>query len=110
MPWVRLLASDALAAGDVVPLRAGDLELVAWRDVEGAAHVNDARCPHQFNHLAAVGAVDGCELVCAAHFWRFDAAGTGTRKLSDGTREPMRNLPAYEVQDLDGWISADLPG
>jgi nitrite reductase/ring-hydroxylating ferredoxin subunit len=110
MPWVRLLASDALARGGIEPVREGGLELVVWRDLGGTAHVHDARCPHQFNHLAAVGGVDGCELVCTAHFWRFDVAGTGTRLLADGTREPMRDLPAYAVREDDGWITAELPG
>jgi nitrite reductase/ring-hydroxylating ferredoxin subunit len=81
-----------------------------WRDAGGVAHVHEARCPHQFNHLAAVGAVDGHELVCAAHFWRFTAAGTGFRLLTDGTCEAMRDLRRFPAAERDGWVEADRPG
>ena len=61
------------------------------------------------HHLAAVGAVDECELVCAAHFWRFDSSGTGTRRYSDGTREPTRDLRTFTASEHDGWVGAELP-
>jgi 3-ketosteroid 9alpha-monooxygenase subunit A len=109
VPTVRLARSDDVTPGDVVAANAAGIELVVWRDLRGTAHVHDARCPHQWNHLAAVGAVAGCELVCTAHYWRFEADGRGSRRLSDGTREPMRDLRAYPTTEHGGWIEADLP-
>lgn len=109
MPWVRLLRSDDVATSAVVAALLGSEEVVVWRDVDGCAHVHEARCPHQFNHLAAVGGVDDRELVCAAHFWRFTATGEGFRRLADGTCEAMRNLRTYPSVEREGWVEVELP-
>jgi nitrite reductase/ring-hydroxylating ferredoxin subunit len=55
-----------------------DRHLVAWRDDAGDLHVQDAFCPHLGAHLGHGGKVDGCELVCPFHGWKFDAAGENT--------------------------------
>ncbi len=106
---VALCPSMELAPGAIRAAELDGAEVVVWRDHDGGVHVHDARCPHAWNHLAAIGAVDGPDLVCTAHLWRFDAAGCGTRRLSDGTREPMRDLRTYPCAEQDGWIWA-TPG
>jgi phenylpropionate dioxygenase-like ring-hydroxylating dioxygenase large terminal subunit len=108
--WTALATSDEVAPGAVVAASAGELDLAVWRTHAGRAHVSAARCPHAFNHFAAVGVVDGDDLVCTAHFWRFAPDGTGCRLLTDGTREPMRDLGVYAVRERAGMIEADLPG
>jgi phenylpropionate dioxygenase-like ring-hydroxylating dioxygenase large terminal subunit len=52
--------------------------MVAWRDEQGALHVQDAFCPHLGAHLGHGGTVDGCEIVCPFHGWQFDAEGNNT--------------------------------
>lgn len=49
--------------------------LVGWRDEEGAVHVQDAYCPHLGAHLGHGGTVEGCELICPFHAWRYDTDG-----------------------------------
>jgi nitrite reductase/ring-hydroxylating ferredoxin subunit len=70
-------------------------EIVAWRGIDGILQVSEARCPHQFVHLATSGMVDGCELVCTAHFWRFAANGAGSLRDSLGQREPVSALNVF---------------
>jgi phenylpropionate dioxygenase-like ring-hydroxylating dioxygenase large terminal subunit len=76
-----------------------DRHLVAWRDDAGDLHVQDAFCPHLGAHLGHGGKVDGCELVCPFHGWKFDAAGDNTdipystRTNRKGT---LRTFPVVE--------------
>lgn len=119
MAWTRLLPGGTVPAGAIVavdvgaslvPALGGDLlELVVWRDVDGAPCVMDARCPHQWSHLAADGAVDGCEVVCTAHFWRFDHEGRGTKVNVKGRRDPKSDIAVFACREIDGWVEADLP-
>jgi phenylpropionate dioxygenase-like ring-hydroxylating dioxygenase large terminal subunit len=102
--WHALVPSTAVPVGGIVPVSFGDDDLVVWRDMTGVAHVSEARCPHNWSHLAGVGEVQGCELVCTTHFWRFAVDGIGIRRLTDGTEEPMRNLATYPVREHNGWV------
>ena len=74
--WVAV-ADASLEPGQVVA--DDEHDVVVWRTADGRPCVMDSRCPHQWSHLAAEGVVDGDELVCAAHFWRFGTDGTGTK-------------------------------
>ena len=103
-----LLAADAVGDGQVVGEDHDGVELVVWRTFEGRACVQEARCPHLFSHLAAEGVVDGDELVCAAHLWRFTRRGTGWLIGGDGRRSPVTDLRTYPCQEQDGRIVADL--
>jgi phenylpropionate dioxygenase-like ring-hydroxylating dioxygenase large terminal subunit len=116
--WVRVAASDELPAGGVLAAEAAAapgatdevLDLVVWRGHDGVACVMEARCPHQWSHLGAEGVVDGDEIVCAAHFWRFDRSGRGTKLNVRGRRDPKSDVAVYECRELGGVIEARLPG
>ena len=109
MTWRRILRSDRLAPGAVAAVADAEPELVVWRSESGRAAVCDARCPHQWSHLAGAGAVDGEELVCLSHFWRFDADGHGTKLNVKGRRDPKGDVVAHPTREVDGWIEAHLP-
>jgi phenylpropionate dioxygenase-like ring-hydroxylating dioxygenase large terminal subunit len=106
--WVGLCASDEVPPGGRVGVDVGDRELVVWRDAHGRLRVMDARCPHQWSHLGIEGAVEGDELVCTAHFWRFAADGTGTKRNVRGRRDPKAGVTAYPCREREGRIEADL--
>ena len=56
------------------------------------AHVMDAFCPHLGAHLGHGGTVEGCELVCPFHGWKFDAEGHNTDiPYSDRTNRKARD-------------------
>jgi 3-ketosteroid 9alpha-monooxygenase subunit A len=74
--WFQVAWSDEVASGTATPLFFFDRHLVAWRDEHGTAHVWDAFCPHLGAHLGVRARIEGDELVCPLHGWRYDAAGT----------------------------------
>ncbi len=114
MPWVELLPSDAVGPGEVrrVETSATDavgLDLVVWRTGDGRPVVCDARCPHTWTHLGFEGVVDRDELVCTAHFWRFDAQGVGSKVNVLGRRDPKGDIRTYPVREEAGTVVVDLP-
>jgi phenylpropionate dioxygenase-like ring-hydroxylating dioxygenase large terminal subunit len=65
------------------------------------------RCPHRRAKLSQ-GRIDGVELECGYHGWRFDTSGTCTSvpALGAGTVPPkgMAITPAYGVAERYGWL------
>jgi phenylpropionate dioxygenase-like ring-hydroxylating dioxygenase large terminal subunit len=107
--WVPVLAAADIAPGSVAEAAVGDRDLVVWRTHDGRACVFDARCPHQWSHLGAEGVVDGDELVCTAHFWRFSCDGTGTKLAMSGRRHPKADAGVVPCREVDGRIEVGLP-
>ena len=70
----KLTPPDELAAADEPDIRLGD-------------HIVQRRCPHRDADLAAFGEIDGCELVCTLHGWRFDL---DTGKCLTAAGHPLR--------------------
>jgi len=106
--WVPVGPSRSVSPGAVVAVDVGDVELVVWRTFDGRPVVMDARCPHQWSHLEAEGVVDGDEIVCAAHFWRFGVEGCGTKLNVLGRRDPKADIDVYPSREQDGMIEAML--
>ena len=106
--WVPV--AQALPPGEVTEAQVGDLDLVVWRTASGRACVFEARCPHQWSHLAYEGAVDGDELVCLSHYWRFDPDGRGTKLNVNGRRDDKADIAVFECRDTDGVVWLRMPG
>jgi phenylpropionate dioxygenase-like ring-hydroxylating dioxygenase large terminal subunit len=102
-------ASASVAPGGIQSVAVGEVDLVIWRTESGKACVMDARCPHQWSHLAADGVVAGEELVCQTHFWRFDTDGTGVKVAMNGRRDVKAPTTVYPSHEIDGRIVAELP-
>jgi nitrite reductase/ring-hydroxylating ferredoxin subunit len=111
--WTALLASAELGCGEIRSFDLGcdtrRIELVVWRTAGGSPVVMDARCPHQWSHLEAEGVVDGEEIVCTAHFWRFDGTGRGCKLSMFGRRDEKAPIRVYPVREQGGHIEAQLP-
>lgn len=75
--WYLILTPDEVPAGRPVRHRRLGRDLVFWRDAQGALHAADDRCPHRAAALS-VGKVEGGELVCPYHGFRFDGGGACT--------------------------------
>jgi vanillate O-demethylase monooxygenase subunit len=87
--------------------------LVLWRDGGGTLHAFRDVCVHRGTALS-LGAVDGDELVCAYHGWRYRGDGTCTAipQLPDPTRVPSRaRALAHQVQERHGlaWVALEAP-
>ncbi len=64
--------------------------------------MQDAYCPHLGAHLGHGGAVEGCELRCPFHGWRFDAEGNNTDiPYSERTNRKAR-LRTFPVVERNG--------
>ena len=77
--WFCVGYPEDFPTGEPKALYYFDRHLVAWRDETGELHVQDAFCPHLGAHLGHGGTVDGCEIVCPFHGWKFDAEGAQHR-------------------------------
>jgi phenylpropionate dioxygenase-like ring-hydroxylating dioxygenase large terminal subunit len=107
--WTDLAPAAAVPAGTIRAVEVGDLDLVVWRGASGAPCVMEARCPHQWSHLEAEGVVDGDEILCTAHFWRFDGRGRGTKLNVKGRRDLKGDIEVYPCREVDGRLEAVLP-
>ncbi len=102
--WYFACYAQDLPAGTVKPLRYLGRDLVAWRAEDGAAHVVDAYCPHLGAHLGYGGRVEGCELVCPYHWFRYDGDGHNTAiPYSDRVNKRAR-LGTYPTIDRNGMV------
>ena len=98
--WFQVCVPDEVAVGDTKALYYFDRHLVAWRDDEGRLQVMDAFCPHLGAHLGHGGTVDGCEIICPFHGWRFDEAGSNVDipySTRTNKRARIRSYPTVEV-------------
>jgi len=108
-PWRPVGRADGLAPGAIVDAVSADPaddepEIVIWRTASGQLCAMDARCPHQYSHLAAEGQVDGEEIVCCSHWWRFDIHGNASWLGRNGTRDEKAPTVVYPVREVNGTI------
>jgi nitrite reductase/ring-hydroxylating ferredoxin subunit len=104
--WYQLGWSDELAPGDVWPLYYFGRDLVLWRDTEGVAHLQNAICPHLGGHLGHGGHVEGCELQCPFHGWKFDAAGDNSEIPYAERPNRSAHITTYPVIERNGLLMA----
>jgi len=104
--WFAVAESPDLAVGDTTAAYYFDSHLVLWRDEAGTAHVQDAFCPHLGAHLGHGGTVEGCEIVCPFHGWKFDGEGCNTDiPYSERTNRKAR-IRSYPVLERNGFVYA----
>jgi nitrite reductase/ring-hydroxylating ferredoxin subunit len=100
MPWTRALYVENLPSGRAVcvQLQGQPILLV---NVGGHVSAFADRCAHHAWPMSR-GHLDGNELVCSLHQWRFDAC-TGA-----GTNPEGFSLRAYPVRIAHGDIQVDV--
>ncbi|HNB94028.1 MAG TPA: Rieske 2Fe-2S domain-containing protein [Microthrixaceae bacterium] len=104
--WFQVAWSTDLAPGEIQPIEYFDRKMVLWRDGDGAAHVSDAFCPHLGAHFGYGGHVNGNDIVCPFHGWRFDCDGRNTLiPYSERTNKKACVKP-YPVREVNGLIMA----
>ncbi|MEO8207968.1 MAG: Rieske 2Fe-2S domain-containing protein [Chloroflexota bacterium] len=139
-PWFRLVPTTDLAAGSMIRVTIGDLDVLVAYTPGGLVAVDD-RCPHMAAPLS-LGVLDGCVVACPLHAGRFDlSTGTAVQMPTtgglgpDGTYYPtwtpggreakpdvpgtkaearrltrIRRMRYYPLQIVDGWLEARIPG
>ncbi len=107
--WARICDAD-LEPGAVREAESGGEDLVVWRSATGKPCVMEARCPHQWSHLAYEGVVDGEELVCLTHHWRFTPTGEGWKQGATGRRDRKGDIEVRACMEHDGGIWVRVGG
>ncbi|MFT4518389.1 MAG: 3-ketosteroid 9alpha-monooxygenase subunit A [Halioglobus sp.] len=73
--WFRVSESKDLEAGEVKTVRYLGQEFVLFRGEDGQANVVDPYCAHLGAHLGYGGAVEGNDIRCPFHHWKYDGGG-----------------------------------
>ncbi|TAL38460.1 MAG: aromatic ring-hydroxylating dioxygenase subunit alpha [Alphaproteobacteria bacterium] len=111
--WYWLLAAKELKRGQVRAVNILGHELAVFRGKDGKVAALDAYCPHMGAHLAE-GRVEGNQLRCFFHNWRFDAAGqcTDIPCLANKLQKRVQTR-AWVLEERNGliwiWLGSEAP-
>jgi len=111
--WHPVAYSGDLAPGEPLAVDLLGEALVLWRDRAGTAHAFFDLCIHRGTALS-LGTVEGDEIVCPYHGWRyrFDGACTRIPQLADPTRVPAKaRATAFTCAERYGmiWVALEEP-
>lgn len=102
--WYGLAFTDELKPGSVLTRRLAGHDLVLYRTQAGAVSVVDAFCPHLGAHFGHGGTVEGEELRCPFHGFRFNLDGECTA-TGYGTKPPAKaRLKVWRSVEANGII------
>ena len=109
--WHPVAYADSVAAPYATTLLGEPL--VLWRDARGVVHAFRDVCVHRGTALS-LGRVEGDEIVCAYHGWRYGADGacTAIPQLAEPTCVPSRaRAVTYHTRERYGivWAALDAP-
>lgn len=90
-----------------------DTRVVLWRDASGVLHAGHDRCVHRGTQLS-LGRIEGNEIVCPYHGWRFATDGRCTLipQLADAARTPERaRIDMFRCVERYGlaWVALQEP-
>jgi len=102
--WYWLLPSRELAKKTVKAVSIAGQEIAVFRGADGSVAALDAYCPHMGAHFCE-GKVEGNQLRCFFHNWRFDKTGTCTDiPCMKGGLQKKIATTAWHVQERNGLI------
>ena len=104
--WFAISTSAELAPGDVQHHKYFGQELVLFRTEDGTAALFDAYCPHLGAHLGHGGKVDGGDLVCPFHGWKFGLDGACTSMPYGKRIPPAAKARRWHLRERYGVIIA----
>jgi len=76
--WFQVAWSDDIGTGEVKALHYFGRDLAVWRGESGRLYASDAHCLHLGAHLGIGGEVEGENVVCPWHAWRWSGEGRNT--------------------------------
>ena len=106
--WQPVAVSQTLKHGRAVPLRVLGEDLTLYRGESGTAHLVAGRCAHRRTVLHT-GWVQGDEIRCIYHGWKYAGTGQCTEAPAEGTAAAARiKIAGYPVHEYCGLIFAYL--
>ena len=104
--WFQVAYSDELEPGQVLPLEYWGRGLVLFRTESGEPALMDAYCPHLGAHLGYGGVVEGDEIKCPFHAWKFGPDG-GCTNIPYGKKISSKaKIKTWEITEKNGLIMA----
>lgn len=101
--WYWLLKSSDLRKGKVKSVQALGEEVVLFRGRDNKVRALQAYCPHMGAHLK-LGKVEGNQLRCLFHYWRFNGKGNCTDVPCESIARRVKPLKTYIVTEHYGLI------
>ncbi|WP_375256796.1 Rieske 2Fe-2S domain-containing protein [Streptomyces sp. MNP-20] len=101
--WFALDLSRRIAPGTVRRARLMGEEVIIFRTVSGQLAVSTAYCPHRGAHLGYGGKVQGEELICPFHNFKFASDGACIGGRNSAARITAR-LNTYPSVENDGMV------
>jgi phenylpropionate dioxygenase-like ring-hydroxylating dioxygenase large terminal subunit len=111
--WFQIAWSDEVAVGEIKSLRYFGEDLILWRGEDGALTAQDAYCLHLGMNIGVRGTVEGNEVKCPWHGWKWNAEGRNTEiPFSELTCKTSLKLKTYPLVDWYGAVLVwhDLAG
>ena len=106
--WHPVALSDELAKGAAMPLRVMSEDLTLYRGESGRPYLVGGRCAHRCTVLHT-GWVEGDQIRCMYHGWRYDGAGLCTEIPAEKKpRNEQVRIAGYPVHEYSGLIFAWL--
>jgi 5,5'-dehydrodivanillate O-demethylase len=106
--WQPVAIASALAPGTARALRVLSEDLMLYRGAGGEPHLIGGFCAHRCTALHT-GWVEGDEVRCMYHGWRYDAHGACTEMPAEKNVAPASaRIPGYPLHEYSGLIFAYL--
>jgi nitrite reductase/ring-hydroxylating ferredoxin subunit len=107
--WFPVELSHHVREGQVVQSMLHGQELALWRPLAGSVQAWENRCPHRSVRLT-LGFVDGEQLICRYHGWRYGSDGrcTGVPSTPALAPPPAACVRTYMCREADGVVWASL--
>lgn len=103
--WHPIATSTSLKAGTARSIRILCEDLTLYRGQSGDAHLVGGRCAHRCTVLHTAW-VQGDEIRCMYHGWKYDAAGRCTEMPAERALLPGVAIAGYPVHEYGGLIFA----
>ena len=101
--WHPVAVAAKTAPGKARAIKVLGEELTLYRGESSAFHLVDGRCPHR-RTLLHTGWVQGEEVRCIYHGWKFSGAGQCTEAPAEGAETAAKiRIKAYPVREY--WVS-----
>ncbi|MDO8278193.1 MAG: Rieske 2Fe-2S domain-containing protein [Burkholderiaceae bacterium] len=105
--WQPVYVSSRLEAGRAVPLKIMGEGFTLFRGADGQAQVLSERCLHR-RTLLSTGTVEGNELRCFYHGWKYAMSGQCTERPAERGAPPHLRLRSYPTREWVGLVFAYL--
>lgn len=102
--WYPAVPTDRLTDSPF-PFTLLGQRIVLWRDADGTPAATVDRCCHRTAQLSK-GWVDGGEIVCGYHGWRYAGDGRCTKipQLKDQSKPPKFRIDAFKTAERYGYV------